>query len=277
MALRRRLLERPIILEGPLRRLFTYPQTSSEIEALEQKEHPEEPKIETTEKEQADSNSDLENRPDSGKTSSNQTDEAYCMECIEGHIMHAKTELRHALDRFRTSKEMNTGVVEKVRVAIQELQGIDEDVKNTKDATPQVKEGLDNILNEVRWIRKEFGVSGRGLTRGIGTQKDLEELRDRIDKLQEVSYDLVDECPSCSEAVGLGFSLNLAKQLNMPGVDELVKDVEDNKISTKEVLSKIETFAQEKGTKDDVENLHEIKRLMYTPMKELEKDSNTSN
>lgn len=211
-------------------------------------------------------------KPKTGKTFQGQTDEAYCLECLEGHIMNAKTELRHAIDRFRTSKEMSPGVVEKVRVAIQELQGINEDVKNTLDADPQIKKGLDDILNEVRWIRKEFGVSGRGLTRGLGTQKDLEELRDRVDKLQEVSYDLADDCPSCSEAVGLGWSLNLAKQLNMPNADQLVKDVEDEKVSTKEVLSQIETFAQEKGTKEDVESLQEIKRLMYTPLKELEKE-----
>lgn len=283
MALRRILLERPL-LEGPLRRrLFANPsnppvqETPSGVRqesSVELETKPETKSSPATKK--SISTLPIEKtepaKPDSGKSFSGQSDEAYCHECIEAHIMNAKTELRHALDRFRTSKEMSPGVVEKVRVAIQELQGINEDVKNTRDVDPQIKKGLDGILDEVRWIRKEFGVSGRGLTRGLGTQKDLEELRDRVDKLQDVSYDLADDCPSCSEAVGLGWSLNLAKQLNMPNADQLVKDVEDEKVSTEEALSQIVTFAQEKGTKEDVESLQEIKRLMYTPLKELEKE-----
>lgn len=130
--------------------------------------------------------------PASGRTFQGQTDEAYCLECLEGHTMTALTEMRHALDRYRASGEMTSGVAEKVRVALAELMGITEDVKNTKDASPEVKKGLDEILNEVRWIRKEYGVSGRGLTRGIGSTKDLEELRDRIETINKKSYEIAD-------------------------------------------------------------------------------------
>ena len=137
-------------------------------------------------------------KPETGKTFSEQSNESYCLECTEGHTMAALTEMRHAIDRARTANgKMTSGVVEKVRVAIAEITGINEDVKNTEDASPEVKEGLNQILDEVRWIRKEYGISGRGLTRGKGDLADLEELRGRITKLNLKAYELVEKCPTC--------------------------------------------------------------------------------
>lgn len=135
--------------------------------------------------------------PESGRTFEGQSDVAYCLECVEGHTMGGLTEMRHAIDRYRTAGKMTTGVTEKVRVAIGELLGINEDVRNTKDASPEVKKGLEEILNEVRWIRKEYGMSGKGLTRGYGNLEDLEELRNRIFILQNKAYSLVEKCPTC--------------------------------------------------------------------------------
>lgn len=117
--------------------------------------------------------------------------------CVEGHTMSALTEMRHALDRHRTAGKMTGGVTEKVRVAIAELMGINEDVRSLEDADPEVAEGLKQILDEARWIRKEYGMSGKGLTRGYGSQEDLEELRNRILIIQNKAYKLVEECPTC--------------------------------------------------------------------------------
>ena len=136
-------------------------------------------------------------KPETGKTYPEQSNEAYCLECIEGHTMMSLTETRHAIDRFRTAGKMTPGVTEKVRGAIEEISGIVKDVKDTKDASPEVKEGLEQILEEVRWIRKEFGISGRGLTRGKGDMTDLEELRGRITKMNLKAYELVEKCPTC--------------------------------------------------------------------------------
>jgi len=136
-------------------------------------------------------------RPETGKTRPEQTDESYCLECVEGHGMKAQTELRHAIDRFRTAGEMTPGVVEKVRVAIQEISGIDEDVKSTKGADPKVSEGLSRILNKARWIRKEYGVGGKGLTAGHGDMKDLEMLRSEVGEIQDAAYKIVGQCPTC--------------------------------------------------------------------------------
>jgi len=139
--------------------------------------------------------------PASGKTFEEQSDESYCLECIEGHSMKSSTEIEHAIDRFRSAGKMTSGVTEKVRASIKALQGIPEDVKNTTDASPEVKEGLDEILNEVRWIRKEYGISG-GLTRGIGTMEDLEALRTRITAINLKAYELVEKCPTCQRVKG---------------------------------------------------------------------------
>jgi hypothetical protein len=145
-------------------------------------------------------------KPQSGRTFSGQTDEAYCLECIEGHTMMAQTEMRHAIDRYRTAGEMTIGVTEKVRVAIREIEGIIEDARSTKGADIKIQKGLNEILEETRWVRKEFGVSGRGLTNGEGSMEDLTELRERIDALQEKAYNLAKDCPTCkkyNKVVGL--------------------------------------------------------------------------
>jgi hypothetical protein len=138
-----------------------------------------------------------ESKPESGRSFAEQTQEGYCVECIEGHSMIAATETRHAIDRYRTAGKMTEGVTEKVRIAIQELQGIIEDVRSTENAPPEVKQELDKILDEVRWIRKEYGISGKGLTIGQGELQDLETLRERIFGIQTRTYVLVSKCPSC--------------------------------------------------------------------------------
>ena len=136
-------------------------------------------------------------KPETGRTYAGQSNESYCLECIEGHTMLAQTEMRHALDRYRTAQQMTPGVTEKVRVAIAELQGIVEDARNIEGAAPEVKKGIREILDEVRWIRKGYGLSGKGLTIGYGTAEDLNELKSRIGNMQEKAYDLVSECPTC--------------------------------------------------------------------------------
>jgi len=140
-----------------------------------------------------------EGKPQSGRTFSGQSDEAYCLECIEGHTMMGQTEMRHAIDRYRSAGEMTEGVTEKVRVAIREIEGIIEDARNTRGADIKVQTGLNEILEETRWIRKEFGLSGRGLTNGEGSLQDLTELRDRIDAIQKKAYDLAKDCPTCAK------------------------------------------------------------------------------
>lgn len=138
-------------------------------------------------------------KPDSGRSFQGQSNESYCLECIEGHTMMSSTEMRHAIDRFRSAGKMTEGVAEKVRVAIAELQGIEEDARNISDASPDVKAGINEILNDVRWIRKEYGLSGKGLTTGQGELADLENLRNQIFALQTKAYALVKKCPTCKK------------------------------------------------------------------------------
>lgn len=139
--------------------------------------------------------------PLSGRSFEGQSNESYCVECIEGHTMLALTEMRHALDRYRSAGQMTPGVSEKVRVALAEIMGIEEDAHNLEGADPLVKAGIEDILNNVRWARKEYGVSGVGLTVGEGTEQDLVTLRDRIQHMQNQAYALVKICPTCNPRI----------------------------------------------------------------------------
>jgi len=140
-------------------------------------------------------------KPVSGRTYEGQTDSGYCIECTEGHLMKAATEMRHAVDRYRTAGSMTDGVVEKVRVALQEVVGIDEDIANLKNAPDNVKAELREILDKSRWLRKEFGISARGLTIGEGGMKDLEDLRQAIFDMQTKTYQVAKHCPICLKKV----------------------------------------------------------------------------
>jgi len=157
-------------------------------------------------------------KPEDGRSFTNQTDESYCVECIEGHTMTALTEMRHAIDRYRTAGKMTEGVSEKVRVAIAELMGIEEDARNTSGAAPAVKAGINNILNEIRWIRKEYGVSGIGLTIGHGEEQDLLSLRDKIQTIQNEAYTLVQVCPTCNPHIQAAMAKALGKRQSESGL-----------------------------------------------------------
>lgn len=180
--LRKRLLE-----DGPIRRFLKGRKEEKEEKPVEKKAP-----VETE-------GGGAEVKPLSGKSYEEQSQEEYCLECIEAHTMKSLTEMRHAIDRFRTAGKMTYGVTEKVRVSIGEIEGITEDVKNTQDASPDVKKGLNEILDEVRWIRKDYGLSGKGLTIGRGGSEELEELRKHIFALQLKAYALVEKCPTCKK------------------------------------------------------------------------------
>lgn len=175
--------------KGPIRRFLDgEPILRRRIQAKENAE----PKKETT---------TLESKPNTGRTFQEQSDIGYCLECISGHTMTALTEMRHALDRYRTSGEMTEGVQEKVRNSIAELMGITYDVKDLSKASPEVEKGLNEILDEVRWIRKD-AESAKGLTRGYGSEEDLENLRNKIFALQNKAYSLYQQCPTCKPKGG---------------------------------------------------------------------------
>lgn len=197
--------------------------------------------------------------------------------CVEGHTMAALTELRHAIDRYRTAGKMTEGVAEKARIALAELQGISADVQTVEKAPPEVKAGLNAIVDDARWIRKEYGVSGKGLTVGLGTLQDLEELRDRVSKLQEKAYGLVDDCPSCGQAVGVGWGLQIAERIGMPGFQELKDDVMAERLPANDAMDRIIAYADEKGSEDDRQALREVKRMMNTPLSQLESEAVASN
>jgi hypothetical protein len=155
-------------------------------------------------------------RPQSGRSFKGQSDESYCVECIEGHTMLALTEMRHALDRYRTAGQMTPGVSEKVKVALSELMGIEEDAKNLEGADPKVRAGINSILNDVRWLRKEYGVSGVGLTIGMGTEQDLMNLRNRIQTMQNTAYELVKICPTCNPKIQAAMGAAIRKREETP-------------------------------------------------------------
>jgi len=74
------------------------------------------------------------------------------------------------------------------------------------------------------------------------------------------------DCPECRTAVGMGMSLNVAKELEMPGFDELETKVKAQEIDSNEALDQIIAHATKRNDEDAINYLKGVKELMNTPL-----------
>jgi len=70
-----------------------------------------------------------------------------------------------------------------------------------------------------------------------------------------------EECPECADGIGGAWSVSVARELNMPGVDELEQQLKDG-ATGESVLEKVLNYAQEIGDNDAQDFLKGIKKEM---------------
>jgi len=121
----------------------------------------------------------------------------YCLECAEKHLQTAKVLLREAIQRYEACYKNtecvpccseNSAVLEKVRGAVAELAGCEDDT-STNLNEPRIRE----INRRAREIRKEMW--NKKLAFGEGTLEDLKETHGKIEQLANYVY----EQPEISE------------------------------------------------------------------------------
>jgi len=81
-----------------------------------------------------------------------------------------------------------------------------------------------------------------------------------------------EDCPGCAEAVAVGWALNYIKPYDEKLADKLFKEVTAEKISPDNAMDQCVGVAEQKGDKDLVDTLKELKVIMHKPLSELEEE-----
>ena len=110
-------------------------------------------------------------------------DEGYCLECLHKHINTANILIREALQRF-DSREPQERVIEKVRAAVAELTGAEDD---SKFATGRVAE----INKRIRDLRRY--IWDKGYEFEIQSRDALLEIGGKIQDILKDVYDVASE------------------------------------------------------------------------------------
>jgi len=110
-------------------------------------------------------------------------DEGYCLECLHKHINTANILIREALQRF-DSREPQERVLEKVRAAVSELTGAEDD---SKFATGKVAE----INKRIRDLRRYIWEKGYEFE--IPSREALLEIGGNIQGILKDVYDVASE------------------------------------------------------------------------------------
>ena len=116
----------------------------------------------------------------------------YCQECLSKHGQTAKVLMREALQRAKAGSPSDSGVLEKVRGAVEELVGFEDDsdtVENEKVST------LNSAARDLRKL-----IYAKGAEVGTANLEDLREIKGMIDKLVDVTYQVraSEECVGCT-------------------------------------------------------------------------------
>lgn len=160
-----------------------------------------------------------------------QTEVDYCIECAVKHGQTAKVLLREAIQRAMAASPDDPGVIEKVRGAVEELVGMEDD-------TETVKNDRVALLNKMaRSLRKYIYAKGAEI--GKATLDDLKTIKEMTDKLVDAVYkvrQIESECIACKVEDICGTNLKCLKF-----IEEGLK-----KAKTKEEAEKVLNEARER-------------------------------
>lgn len=93
-------------------------------------------------------------------------------------------------------------------------------------------------------------------------------VKDEQDQVKPISEA---ECPECSEAIATAWTLISAQRMGMPKakINDLRQKVVDGELEPDQVIDQVLDIAKNKKNDEEIEMLHEIRRLMKTPLSEL--------
>jgi len=120
----------------------------------------------------------------------------YCIECAVKHSQTAKVLMREAIQRAQAGSPSDKGVQEKVRGVVEELVGMEDDTGSR--AMYVANEKISTLNKSARILRKY--IYGKGAEVGTATIVDLREIKDMIDKLVDVTYQVreSEQCIGCT-------------------------------------------------------------------------------
>ena len=196
------------------------------------------------------------------KSFEGQSDVDYCLECCNKHSQTASIFMTEALQRAVAGGPGLPGVQEKVRAAIRELTGFEDDTETVNNSAVM------ELNTMARTLRKHVYSTKAEI--GGASLEDLQGIKELVDNLVDASYFVrqaeEEDCPECRTAVGMGMSLNVAKELEMPGFDELETKVRAQEIDANEALDQIIAHATKSNNEDAIDYLKGVKELMNTPL-----------
>lgn len=115
-----------------------------------------------------------------------QSRENYCLECLNKHYSTALKYIEEAEDR---SLKSGQGVQDKVRVALKEIAGSEDDFGLSDD--PDFQRSLDKVKGVQRAIRKK--IRAKNLTTINTSKEDLREIKNDLQGLLNETYKLAEE------------------------------------------------------------------------------------
>jgi len=196
------------------------------------------------------------------KSFAGQSDEDYCIECIVKHSQSAAMAFKEAIQRAEAGDPSLPGVQEKVRAAVRQITGIEEDVGNVSDTTISA---LDTMG---RGIRKYIYTTGAEI--GGASKEELYEAQYLIEELVKSSYlarEAQDgDCPHCRHAVGISMGLNVGKSLEMPEIDELRTLVKEERVDPVDAMTAIIGHAENINNEEAADYLKGVKKMMTTAL-----------
>lgn len=196
------------------------------------------------------------------KSFEGQSDVDYCLECCNKHSQTASMLMTEALQRAESGGPGLPGVQEKVRAAVREITGFEDDTETVHN------HAVMELNTMARALRKHIYSTKAEI--GQASLEDLQGMKELVDNLVEASYLTREaeegDCPECREAVGVGMGLTVAKALEMPGFDELEVKVRAQEIDANVALDQIIVHAEKRKDKDAVDYLKGVKELMNTPL-----------
>jgi len=154
----------------------------------------------------------------------------YCVECLSKHSQAGSVLMREAVQRAEAGSPSDPGVLEKVRGAVKELVGFEDDSDTVKNEKVSTLNSLSRTLRKFIYAKKAE-IGGASLA-------DLREIKDMVDKLVDATYTVrtSEECIGCTAETLCGGNLECVEFIERAA--KSVKDPEEFRKILKEAREK---------------------------------------